>query len=81
MSRVRLRPPGCSIPLPRLRRDWAHPCHVCAGTGLAIARTISIRRRAVLFIQHHKALPQNLAKLLLCAILSDTLNLRSVKLV
>ena len=35
----------------------------------------------MLFIQHHKALPQNLAKLLLCAILSDTLNLRSVKLV
>jgi hypothetical protein len=19
---------------PRLRRDWAHPCHICAGTGL-----------------------------------------------
>ena len=22
-------------PLPHLRRDWARPCHICAGTGLA----------------------------------------------
>ena len=22
-------------PLPRLRRDWAYPCHICTGTGLA----------------------------------------------
>ena len=22
-------------PLPQLHRDWAHPCHICAGTGLA----------------------------------------------
>ena len=22
-----------STPLPRLRRDWAHPIHICAGTG------------------------------------------------
>ena len=22
-------------PLPHLRRDWAHPAHICAGTGLA----------------------------------------------
>ena len=24
-------------PLPHLRRDWAHPCHTCAGTGLTPA--------------------------------------------
>ena len=29
--------PGLGSPLPRLRRDWAHPCHACAGTGLAAA--------------------------------------------
>ena len=23
--------------LPHLRRDWAHPCHICAGTGLTPA--------------------------------------------
>ena len=27
--------PGLGSPLPHLRRDWAHPCHICAGTGLA----------------------------------------------
>ena len=25
--------PGLGAPLPHLRRDWAHPCHICAGTG------------------------------------------------
>jgi hypothetical protein len=24
-------------PLPHLHRDWAHPCHICAGTGLTAA--------------------------------------------
>ena len=24
-------------PVPHPRRDWAHPCHICAGTGLAPA--------------------------------------------
>ena len=24
---------GLGSPLPHLRRDWAHPCHICAGTG------------------------------------------------
>jgi hypothetical protein len=27
--------PGLGSPRPRLRRDWAHPAHVCTGTGLA----------------------------------------------
>ncbi len=27
--------PGRGSPLPHLRRDWAHPRHICAGTGLA----------------------------------------------
>ena len=22
------------MPLPQLHRDWAHPCHICIGTGL-----------------------------------------------
>jgi hypothetical protein len=26
--------PGLGSSLPHLRRDWAHPCHICAGTGL-----------------------------------------------
>ena len=25
--------PGRGSPLPHLRRDWARPCHICAGTG------------------------------------------------
>ncbi len=29
--------PGLGPPLPHLRRDWAHPCHICAGTGPAPA--------------------------------------------
>ena len=24
-------------PLPHLHRDWAHPCHICDGTGLTPA--------------------------------------------
>ena len=35
--------PGPGSPLPRLRRDRARRCHVCAGTGLASRST---RRRA-----------------------------------
>ena len=30
-------PRGRGSPLPHLRRDWAHPCHICAGTGLTPA--------------------------------------------
>ena len=26
--------PGLGSPLPHLRRDWAHPCHICAGTWI-----------------------------------------------
>ncbi len=29
--------PELGSPLPHLRRDWAHPCHICAGTGLTAA--------------------------------------------
>ncbi len=29
--------PVLGSPLPHLRRDWAHPCHICTGTGLAPA--------------------------------------------
>ena len=29
--------PGLGSPLPHLRRDWAHPCHICARTGLTPA--------------------------------------------
>ena len=28
---------GLGSPLPHLHRDWAHPCHICTGTGLAPA--------------------------------------------
>ena len=28
---------GASRCRPHLRRDWARPCHICAGTGLAPA--------------------------------------------
>jgi hypothetical protein len=31
---LRTSAPGIGSFLPRLRRDWAHSCHVCAGTGL-----------------------------------------------
>jgi len=27
--------PGLGSPLPHLHRDWARPCHICTGTGLA----------------------------------------------
>ena len=26
--------PGLGSTLPHLRRDWVHPCHICAGTRL-----------------------------------------------
>jgi hypothetical protein len=26
--------PQPMLQVPHLRRDWAHPCHICAGTGL-----------------------------------------------
>ena len=29
--------PGLRSPLSKLRRDRAHPCHICAGAGLAAA--------------------------------------------
>ena len=29
--------PALGSPLPHLHRDWAHPCHVCTGTGLTTA--------------------------------------------
>ena len=29
--------PVLGSPLPHLRRDWALPCHICAGTGLTAA--------------------------------------------
>ena len=29
---------GLGSPRPHLRRDWAHPAHICAGTGLASCR-------------------------------------------
>ena len=29
--------PSSAIALPHLRRDWAWPCHICAGTGLGPA--------------------------------------------
>ena len=29
--------PGLGSPRPHLRRDWAHPCHICTGTGLTPA--------------------------------------------
>jgi hypothetical protein len=28
---------GLGSPLPHLRRDWAHPCQICSGTGLTPA--------------------------------------------
>ena len=31
------RAPGVGSPLPHLHRDWARPCHICAGIGLAPA--------------------------------------------
>ena len=27
--------PELGLPLPHLRRDWAHPCHICTGSGPA----------------------------------------------
>jgi hypothetical protein len=29
--------PGLGAPLPRLRRDWAHPSHICTGAGRTAA--------------------------------------------
>jgi hypothetical protein len=31
----------CGAPHPYLRRDWAHRCHICAGTGLHVRRRIA----------------------------------------
>ena len=27
--------PGLGSPQPLMHRDWAHPCHICTGAGLA----------------------------------------------
>jgi hypothetical protein len=29
--------PGLGSPQPLMHRDWAHPCHICTGTGLTSA--------------------------------------------
>jgi hypothetical protein len=29
--------PGLGSPLPHLHWDWAHPCHICPGTGRTFA--------------------------------------------
>jgi hypothetical protein len=36
-SRAGTSAPGRGSPLPHLHRDWAHPCHICTGTGLTPA--------------------------------------------
>ena len=33
--------PGLGSPLPHLRRDWAHRCHICTGTELTVAEAAS----------------------------------------
>jgi hypothetical protein len=40
--------PGLGAPLPHLHRDWAQPCHICAGTGAhrCDIRTTTWLRRA-----------------------------------
>jgi hypothetical protein len=37
--------PSLGSPRPHLRRDWAHPAHICAGTG-RVARLHAILRAA-----------------------------------
>ena len=37
--------PGLGSPVPHLHRDWAHPCHICVGTGRRRARRLIMRRR------------------------------------
>jgi hypothetical protein len=37
VARVSARAFPLGSPLPHLRRDWAHPCRICAGTGLTPA--------------------------------------------
>jgi hypothetical protein len=41
-----LRAPGLGSPLPHLRRDWARPCHICAGTGLTPATSAPGQERS-----------------------------------
>ena len=44
--------PRLRAPRPHLHRDWAHPCHICTGTGLApphgCARALLARRHFLL---------------------------------
>ena len=32
--------PGLGSPLPHPHQDWAHRCHICTGTGLAVATSV-----------------------------------------
>ena len=36
-NQLQPRKPGLGSPLPHLRWDWAHPCHICTGTGHTVA--------------------------------------------
>ena len=36
-DRLQPRKPGLGSPLPHLRWDWAHPCHICTGIGHTVA--------------------------------------------
>ncbi len=41
---------GLGSPLPHLHRDWAHPCHICAGTAAhdrALSEPVALRCSAV----------------------------------
>ena len=40
LSQPRTAADSCASPLPHLRRDRAHRCHICAGTGLPVACAI-----------------------------------------
>ena len=40
LSQPRTAADSCASPLPHLRRDRAHRCHICTGTGLPVACAI-----------------------------------------
>ncbi len=44
--------PGLGSPRPHLRRDWAHPAHICAGTGALRQRSRGAAQSAVLRARH-----------------------------
>jgi hypothetical protein len=80
--------PGLGSPLPHLRRDWAHPCRICAGTGLTPAApapgpsvpvfTAVPASRCFPVLLVRPTVSRSLLQMVACAYASDVISLISI---